>query len=171
MSNTVVLQGPLACEPNQTPQPIPAERIHYDGVLPLADDGLELWLRVERDSVEVAIHHILGANLDCFLRKKHKGDEQHPLVNGSIATFKERLSWDRIAELTAQHVIKLVDAVRPRALNPHHVLHTFLMERLVEVCIKRTADGSGIEYILRFQDDLTLIQRVPWKNCSDIFDP
>jgi hypothetical protein len=24
---------------------------------------------------------------------------------------------------------------------------------------------------LRFQDDLTLTQRVPWKNCSDIFDP
>lgn len=170
MSNTVTLQE-LVCNPGEEPQPIPAERVHYDGVQPVADDGVELWLRVERDSVEVAIHHILGANLDRFLREKHKGDEQHPLVNGSITTFKERLSWDRIAELTVRHVVRLVDAVRPHALNPHHVLHTFLMERLVELRIKRTADGSGIEYSLQFQDDLTLTQHVPRKNCSDIFDP
>jgi hypothetical protein len=111
------------------------------------------------------------SNLNRLLRKRRGEDERRATVNGSIANFTERLSWDRIAELTDRHVIRLVDAVRPRALNPRHALHAFLMERLVELRIERTADDSGIEYILRFQDDLTLTQRVPWKNCSDIFDP
>lgn len=137
----------------------------------LANDGVELWLKIEGDSVGVAIHHIVGANLNRLLRKRRGEDERRATVNGSIANFTERLSWDRIAELTDRHVIRLVDAVRPRALNPRHALHAFLMERLVELRIERTADDSGIEYILRFQDDLTLTQRVPWKNCSDIFDP
>ncbi|MDD5760352.1 MAG: hypothetical protein PHI06_14895 [Desulfobulbaceae bacterium] len=150
---------------------IPPERIQYNGVQPFASDGIELWLRAKEDSIEIAIHHAMGQNFRAVLRRKYQ-EEVGCIIKGSILTFRERLSWARFEQISAEYVVRLVDTLRPKAFKPHNALRNLLMERLVSLSIGLAADNpSEIEYVLQFQDGLEFRQRVKRENASDIFGP
>jgi len=150
---------------------IPPERIQYNGVQPFASDGIELWLGIKEDGIEIAVHHTIGQNFRAVLRKKYQ-DEVGCIVKGSILTFRERLSWARFEQISAEYVVRLVDTLRPKTFKPHNALQNLLMERLICLSIGLAADDhSQIEYVLRFQGDLEFRRRIKREDASDVFGP
>ncbi|MHB8830751.1 MAG: hypothetical protein ACYC44_01385 [Patescibacteria group bacterium] len=151
---------------------IPSERIQYNGVQPFTSDGLEFWLRIKDDGIEIAIHHIIGPNFRAILHDRYRDFEGICTVKGSVLTFREHLPWTRFEQISEGYVVKLVDMLRPKNFKPHNALRDLLMERLMRLSIGLATDNpSEIEYVLQFQDGLEFRQRVKRENASDVFGP
>lgn len=145
---------------------ISSEKICFEGVQPLAFDGIDLWLNITPQGIEVTVNHIVGPNLETLLRKKYKGSYLIQ-VKGSLLRFQDHISWDQFTEMSGEHTFKPIDIVKPNALRK--VLHHFMMDQVKSLIIRIDPDDPTlIEYILRFNGGHEMKQRVKRDNTSDV---
>ncbi len=148
---------------------IPAERISHVGIQPYAFDQVNISVAASEAGLLLSLQYQLGPNFDAILKRLHP-EEAVIKARGGLLFFGEPVPWELVGQAATGRPISVGDALQAVAAASSPSFQDAFLERLTRLTIQVPEDDpEALEFCLQFGSELTLEERVPRTDWSDIY--